>query len=152
MRLPQARAWRLLWYVTPPLVVVGIWQCVATGEGINADGISYLDLARQYSTGNISAVTNGYWSPAYPALIGVALRVFALLGAQQLAVVYAINVTLLVAALAAFAFLLDELTAISSDAGRRFGDAWSLAAAWAVAAWALLRLGSIAVVTPDTLV
>jgi hypothetical protein len=157
MQLPRTRVWRWLLWIAPAFSAVGIWQCVATGEAINADGVSYLDLARQYSNGDFSAVSNGYWSPAYPLILGVATRLAALIGLGQLAelvVTYAVNVLLLLAALVAFAYLLDALSNDGAEGGspRRFGDAWSHAAAWAIAAWTLIKLGSISVITPDTLV
>jgi hypothetical protein len=41
------------------------------GYALNPDGVSYLDLAGAVSSGDWSAFVQGYWSPLYPALIGL---------------------------------------------------------------------------------
>jgi hypothetical protein len=119
--------------------------------------VSYLDLARQYATGDWSAIRNGYWSPLYPMLIGVALWAVQWSGLREITVVYSVNLILLLLATRAFAWLLDELAMISSGetlapTQRRFGDGWSRGAAWALFAWLMVRLTGIATLTPDILV
>jgi len=119
--------------------------------------VSYLDLARQYATGDWSALRNGYWSPLYPMLIGLALKALSWTGVSEINVAYGVNVILLLLATRAFAWLLDELAMISSGetlapTQRRFGDGWSRGAAWALFAWVMVRLTGIATLTPDILV
>jgi hypothetical protein len=76
------------------------------------------------------------------------LRAFGWLGVSELAITYALNVALLVFACWTFRKLLDSL---SIAAPERFGDVWSRAAAWALLAWVVIRLMSVASVTPDIL-
>jgi hypothetical protein len=119
--------------------------------------VSYLDLARQYASGDWSAFRNGYWSPLYPMLIGLALRAVSWTGVSELTIAYGVNLILLLLAARAFAWLLDELAMISSGetlapTQRRFGDGWSRGAAWALFAWLMVRLTGIATLTPDILV
>jgi hypothetical protein len=42
----------------------------------NPDGVSYIDVARAFNARGIGELINGYWSPLYPALIGLALKGF----------------------------------------------------------------------------
>ena len=119
--------------------------------------MSYLDLARQYATGDWSAIRNGYWSPLYPMLIGVVLWAVKWTGLREITVVYGVNLVLLLLATLAFAWLLDELAKITTGetpaaTHRRFGDGWSRGAAWGLFAWLAVRLTGIATLTPDILV
>jgi hypothetical protein len=54
---------------------VSIAICVAltwlSQWALNVDGVSYLDLTRAARSGNWDAFVQGYWSPLYPALLGV---------------------------------------------------------------------------------
>lgn len=157
-RLTETHVRRALNWIAPvALLAAGVWQCRAVGEAINADGVSYLDLAQQYATGDWSAVQNGYWSPLYPIVIGLALRALGWTGLSELSIAYGINLILLLVAARAFAWLLDDLASASPGATgvptpRRFNDGWSRGAAWALFAWMAVRLTGIATITPDMLV
>lgn len=41
---------------------------------LNPDGVSYFDIARGFAAHGPAALVSGYWSPLYPASIGVALK------------------------------------------------------------------------------
>jgi hypothetical protein len=81
---------------------------------VNADGVSYLDLAVQCAHGDLSAVANGYWSPLYPTLLGAALALTRVptvyLGnaaiTPELRVVFAVNALVLLFTTGLFARLL----------------------------------------------
>ncbi|HMA20560.1 MAG TPA: hypothetical protein VKO87_07130 [Gemmatimonadaceae bacterium] len=42
----------------------------------NPDGISYLDLSDDFAAGRWSNAVNGHWSPAYPFVLLLWLRLF----------------------------------------------------------------------------
>lgn len=53
------------------LVAVLAW---ASRGNLNVDGVAYLDLADRLRAGDWSGFVQGYWSPAYPALLAVVLQ------------------------------------------------------------------------------
>ncbi|MGD0497294.1 MAG: hypothetical protein ABSC23_02555 [Bryobacteraceae bacterium] len=55
-------------------LLVGAAAAFVSRYAINSDGISYLDIAGRVAHGNFTALLNAYWSPLYPALISVLLR------------------------------------------------------------------------------
>ncbi len=154
--------------VAVALVGAGAWQCIAQGEAINADGISYLDMARQFASGDASPIANGYWSPVYPMILALGMRLFGWMGVREVSIAYGINIALMLLAALAFGSLLQAVipsearnllqAVIPSEARnlqfhpRRFGDRWTLAAAWALFGWMVVRMISVASITPDMLV
>lgn len=58
---------------------------------LNADGVSYLDLAVRLREGDWSSFVQGYWSPLYPALLAVAGVLTGAEGAPSLPVVHGLN-------------------------------------------------------------
>jgi hypothetical protein len=51
-------------------VLCGVHAWLA-GFALNPDGVSYLDLANRVASGDWASLVQGYWSPFYPALIGI---------------------------------------------------------------------------------
>jgi hypothetical protein len=76
---------------------------------INPDGVAYLDLAERYAQGDWAAALNGYWSPLYPALLGVVLSIARPFQADDLVLAHGVNFGLYVAAYGAFLRLTGEL-------------------------------------------
>lgn len=56
-------------------IVTGSLQAWAFRHGMRSDGISYLDIAWRCARGDWHALVNAYWSPLYPAILGVTFRV-----------------------------------------------------------------------------
>ncbi|MHB0949359.1 MAG: hypothetical protein ACYC4J_09880, partial [Gemmatimonadaceae bacterium] len=131
------------------LLGAGAWQCVAAGSRVNGDAISYLDLADQYARGDWSAFRNGWWSPLYPAVLGLLLRVSGASAASghDVVVAYGLNVAVLGAAVATFGWWLRELGRTREEL-----PPYLRVAAWVVFAWQMLRLLGIATITPDGMV
>lgn len=126
---------------------------------VNADGVSYLDLAVQYAHGDLSAVANGYWSPLYPMLLGAALGLARvptvyLTGTAltpELRAVFVVNTFLLLTTTVLFARLLSVLDA--RDASEvplhvRVCRAVACATLWT---WCAIRLIGTTTITPDVL-
>ncbi|HET7456731.1 MAG TPA: hypothetical protein VFJ74_03685, partial [Gemmatimonadaceae bacterium] len=124
----------------------------------NPDGVTYLDIARALSQGEWGAGVNALWSPMYPALQAIALRLVAPAPRLESIVAHAVNVAIFAVALAAFEFFLRAFARLSAwrDGEGREGTplarATWLAFAYAIFTWAALSLVSTAVVAPDMLV
>lgn len=71
-RSPAARAQRIGLGVALALGLLDLWRYLHYQA--NPDGVSYLDLAREFAAHGPAALVNGYWSPLLPATIGVAYR------------------------------------------------------------------------------
>ncbi len=67
--LPPARLQRIGLGVLFFLGALDAWRYAR--YQVNPDGVSYVDLALAFVREGPSALVNGYWSPLYPALIGV---------------------------------------------------------------------------------
>jgi hypothetical protein len=63
---------RILWFAA---IVTGLLQAWAFRHGMRSDGISYLDIAWKFARGDWHALINAYWSPLYPAILGVTFRI-----------------------------------------------------------------------------
>src|SRR5437764_5942258 len=152
--------WRALVPVALVLVTVALalLQCRGWDGTVNGDGVSYLDLAVQYTRGNVGAMANGYWSPLYPMLLGGALRLTgvgvadagASLLSPEMRVVFAVNVLVMAAAAAAFCRLLVVLQRATAPAPRAI-VVWRALAASALFVWCAIRFVGATAVTPDAL-
>jgi len=69
---------------------------------MNPDGLSYLDLASGALMSGPAKLMNAYWSPGYPALIGVALFVFRPSPDQEFPVIHFVNFLVFILTLWAF--------------------------------------------------
>ena len=54
------------------ILAFAIYQAYAQRYIVGPDGISYLDLSDAVVTGRWSLLLSTYWSPLYPALVGIA--------------------------------------------------------------------------------
>lgn len=139
-------------------VALALLQCGGWDGTVNGDGVSYLDLARLYSHGQLSALANGYWSPLYPMLLATAMRATGVAGPQPLAtlltpemrVVFAVNVLVMAGAAAAFGRLLIALHRAGAAAPRGVVVCRVLAAS-ALFVWCTIRFIGATSVTPDAL-
>jgi hypothetical protein len=134
------------------LIVVGALDAWFTRQwNVNPDGVSYIDVARAFVEHGPGGLINGYWSPLYPAVVGVAMKVVAPARDVLYPMVRAINFVVFVVALLAFARLLR--IAVARHEVLRAAPA-SVVAIFLVAAWALFyslvsqAIGQ-ALVTPD---
>lgn len=134
-------------------VALALTQVRGWDGSTNADGVSYLHIASRFHAGDWRAAGNGYWSPLYPAVLAGGRRIAALLpGAPrpELAVVFAVNVTVFAIAALAFARLAWLLfTPVPAPAPALV--ALRVVAAAAIALWSLVRFIGATTVTPDAL-
>jgi hypothetical protein len=69
---------------------------------MNPDGIQYLDFATHILGGIDWTVVNGYWSPLYPVILAVAVRLFHPTPANEVVLVHWVNFGIYLVAWAAF--------------------------------------------------
>jgi hypothetical protein len=79
-------------------------------NSISLDGVSYIELANAVQRGAIhELLSNGYWSPGYPALIALALTISHATPAWELAIVHALDWLIATGAYFAFTWFFLEL-------------------------------------------
>ena len=137
---------------------LALLQCRAWNAVPNADGISYLELAERYASGDASAVANGYWSPLYPALLGASLWIADAVEASphttlepELYVALVVNIVIMGLATTAVARLLAVLDKRTSASISTMQRNVRLIAAGALWMWSSLRLIGVTTITPDLL-
>jgi hypothetical protein len=132
-------------------LVVGLsWTGVLAFAGrhtMNPDGMSYVDLAAAAASGNFGKLLNGYWSPAYPALLAVMFGAFQPAPAMVYPLVHLANLLIFVAAFAAFAFFLRTLSPQSG-----MDSHFLVPFGCVVFLWHTIELIGVTSVTPDLLV
>jgi len=85
-------------------LLIGLARVLAARHLINPDGISYLDLGDAYLRGDWSAAINGYWSPLYPVVLGLALKILKPSPAWEFPVAHYVTFGIYIAALLCFRF------------------------------------------------
>jgi hypothetical protein len=88
------------------ILLLGLLQSAVVWGRMNPDGISYLDIAGLYVTGEVGAAINSYWSPLYSWILAVPILASDGSGGAAFQVAHAVNLVVLLVALAAFHFLL----------------------------------------------
>jgi hypothetical protein len=82
---------------------------------MNADGMSYLDMAMETLKSGPENLLNGYWSPLYPALISGALSILRPSPAALFPVVHLVNVLIFALTLLCFTFFLRSWLAVQQE-------------------------------------
>jgi hypothetical protein len=108
----------IAWVILLLLAAVQGWIFRHKGS---PDGVAYLDLSDAVVHGRLGELVNGYWSPLYPAMIGLVrlLVVATPLGAPywEFAIVHLVNVVTFALSLAAFEWFLRALNAAGAAWG-----------------------------------
>jgi len=133
-------------------VLLGAFAAVVARHTIGPDGISYMDFGDALVRGDWQMAANGYWSPLYPLLLGLANRVVHPQPSWEFPVVHLVNFAIYLAALAGFACfwhaLLPQAWRSAGSARRRL--AWHLLG-YAMFLWSSLLLIDFDEVSPDLL-
>jgi len=144
--------------LTAFVLLVGL-QIRAWNGSVSADGISYMELGRQYARGDLSALANGYWSPFYPVLLGIAFRMAHLPAVDlsgsvitaELRAVLGVNVAIAVLATILYARLLLQLDGNDDDDTSNGLRVARFAAAGSLWVWWVVRFSLVTTTTPDLL-
>ncbi len=143
-----------------------IGWCVVAGFGLieaaysrhtmQADGISYLDMGDAILRGDWTMAANAYWSPLYPFLEGLVLKVLHPSAPWEFTVVHCVNFLIYLLAFGCFEYLLRAAVAIpplpSTDSASTSLPRWAIfALGYTIFLWSSLSLITMERVTPDML-
>jgi 4-amino-4-deoxy-L-arabinose transferase-like glycosyltransferase len=139
------------------LTLAGLVDSIYSRHAMQSDGISYLDMGDALVRGDWTMGINAYWSPLYPWLQGMALRLLKPSAYSQFAVVHFVNFLIYLFTLWCFDFLLraavgdrSEVDDIANENGAL--PSWAvLAVGYAVFLWSSLSLIGMERVSPDLL-
>jgi hypothetical protein len=130
VKIPQKLKY-FIWTVT---VCIWIAEALGAREPLNADAVSYLNMADAYLSGTWHGLINGWWSPAYPFLLALVLKIFSPSPFHHSLALHLLAVFSLVVALVSFEYFLSvffayrkQFFAEPSDAA---GEAISDDAVW----------------------
>lgn len=148
-RAPGARAQRIGLGVALALGLLDAWRFLHYQA--NPDGVSYLDIARDFAVRGPSALVNGYWSPLLPAAIGVAYRIVPPTIDTMYATAHVVTFLSFVACALTFHRLLFVLRHRLSMAGAAtdFREAALASVGWAAFVLLIVKGIGINLITPD---
>jgi len=147
--LDPGKARRFIWVVLLILAGLQAWTARFTAT---PDGISYVDLSDAVVSGHIGQIVNAYWSPLYPALVGVLRLIFGPGAYWEFAILHALNWLLFAASLAAYEYFLNGLTVVAVRWGRlELTTAGGRLVAYAVFGGLSLMMMPLSLPTPDLL-
>jgi hypothetical protein len=130
-------------------------DALASRHAMQDDGVSYLDMGDALVRGDWKAAVNGVWSPLYPLVQGVALRIVNPGSYSQFTVVHLVNFLIYLFALACFDFFLRataELPRASGLVEMSRMPKWAMfGLGYAVFLWSSLSLIGMQFVIPDML-
>jgi hypothetical protein len=124
---------------------------------VNADAMSYLDIAEAYVRRDWSNAVNAYWSPLYSWLIALALLVVKPSPYWKFAVLHLVNFAMYLFVLGCFGFLIRELVRVQRVRGPELGlvtvPDWALLTlGYSLVIWSSLFLVTVQLESPDMLV
>jgi hypothetical protein len=162
VRGPFARFDRLsllLWALRASAALMGVAHAAISihDHMMNEDGISYLDLGDRNARGDWLPVSS-MWSPLYPLLLGLVMRVSQPSPRWEFAVAHLLTLAIYIGALAAFEFFWRGIWRATSNERSATNAtiglppwAWWLAG-YAIFVWSSVVLIRFRAVTPDMLV
>ena len=140
------------WLTALLLAAIQAW---AHRYATNPDGLSYLDHARAFLTGDLEAAIDPYWGPLYPALLASGLRLADPPPEWVLPLVRGVNLLILLGAVVCFDWFFRELLRARDRRGADDGltpavsDTSLAYFAYGVFAYCALGLVGLDLVTPD---
>ncbi|MDR7519779.1 MAG: hypothetical protein QN131_03680 [Armatimonadota bacterium] len=123
-------------------------------HAMNADGISYLDMADAYLRRDWPNAISTVWSPLYAWLLAAGRMAFGAGPASEFPAVQAVNFVMYLVSVAAFGFLMRSLLCYrrtvqsAAHVPASVSDRALLAAGYAVFVWSALDLIGVNLVTP----
>ena len=122
---------------------------------MNADGVSYIEVAEAYLRGDWHSAINGYWSPLYSWILVLGLSITRPSPYWEFPFVHLVNFVIYCFSLACLHFFLIEVIRYQKRVGTLLGDHvlapnWSwIALGYPLFIWSSIQLIGLAVVTPD---
>jgi PAS domain S-box-containing protein len=136
-------------------LLLGALQAFVGRYVMNPDGISYLDMGEALVRRDWHTAVNGWWSPLYPAILGVALRILRPSAYWEFPCVHFVNFVIYAATLCSFLYFWRAVR--DSQRGRSISWPvpnnleewpWTLLG-YSLFVWASLELITLDLVTPD---
>jgi len=135
--------------ISASLILFSTWE---RRYDIFADGISYLDMARYLSQGDLTVLFHPYWSSLYPAAIAIGLKAFSGTRMSEIEIAHIVNGLFALVALASFTFFVKELFRLTSSqltGGEQVNPRGRLALAYGLFLLGVLKMIGVGIVTPD---
>ena len=133
--------------------LLGAIESWANQNAINPDGVSYLDIARQFAGGHWHAAITGMWSPLYSLVLALALAVTRVGTSNDYVVAHAVNFAVYLCSVASFELFLGELIRANEQSAEARLQPWLVRSiGYAIFLWCALRIINLSVVAPDLLV
>jgi hypothetical protein len=129
--------------IAASILALGLVQTYGLRYAVASDEGSYLDIARLLSAGDWDAALNGLWSPLYPLLISIGLRLSPH-GSPEFLVIQIVNYAIFLFATGAFWWLWRALAPQATAAMD--------IAVFGICTYSLLRIWKHNIATPDVLV
>jgi hypothetical protein len=134
------------------ILAIAVFQAWAQRYAVSPDGISYLDMSDAVVTGDWSRLVNLYWSPLYPALIGVARAVIGSSPARDFPAIHLVNLASFIAMFVAFEYMLISILDIAARTRRSMlSGPWGLAGVYTLFGFFALTMVPQELSTPDLL-
>ena len=134
-------------------------QALSARDFATADAISYLDISYSCLAGNWHALVNGWWSPAFPFLLTLWLKIFNPSPFREAVVLHLLSFASLVVALAVFeyfmrTFLVFRKTVLAGDQNSEqpVSDDWIWIVGYSLFFWISTFLTPPSLEQPDILV
>ena len=118
-------------------------------HSMNPDGMSYLDMASETLHGGPQNLVNGYWSPAYPALISLAFLIFRPSPILEFPVIHFVNFAVFSFVLLSFTFFLKSWLAVHRDDPSSKEKPHIISLCFCVFLYFTIEFITLSVVTPD---
>jgi hypothetical protein len=118
---------------------------------MNPDGMSYLDVGREFWHGNWQTAVSAYWSPLYAWLTGAIIGLVRPSPRWEFPLLHLVNFAILMVALFCFGFCWRELLRFAHH-GRRAGQGYLWASAYLLFIYVHFVFRDVALVTPDLMV
>ena len=138
---------RWLWVACCVLaLLLGLAQVWASRFVLKGDSMSYLDIARAISRGHWGEALNAHWSPLYPTVLGLTLRVLGPSKWSDILFAHFVHFAIYAGVLGCFGFFLRSLLDAHRSADSKASSAGSLALpdwAWITLGFALLTFSSL---------
>ncbi len=113
------------------------------------DGTSYVDIAMETAKNGPSTLVNGFWSPAYPAVLAVAFYLFRPSPLNQFPLVHLVNYLIFVLTLWSFTFFLKSWLAVRRTAGMAEEEPHIIPFSFSLFLWFTMNLITPGEVSPD---
>lgn len=138
------------WVIILTLAAAQTWS---VRFDITPDGIAYLDMSDGVVEGRWNLLVNAYWSPLYPALVGIARRLVNSSAYWEVPVLHGLNLILTAAALGGFEYFLGGMSLVAQRWNRLELTRWGgRVAAYTAFAVCTLVFIPATLPTPDMLV